>query len=377
VALLAPALTLVAGLALAVGLRVRSDAYQPTAVASQPTPQAGDRGPRSTGQRGGIYAAATSTRLSAAVRGFPERVYVPNSGSASVDVIDPATFKVVDHYPVGTVPHHVTPAWDMGSLYVDNTNSNSLTQLDPQTGRPERTIGVTDPYNLYFTPDGRKAIVVAERYGRLDFRDPHSWKLIKSVPIPWPGIDHLDFSANGRYLIASTEYSGRVVKVDAESMRLTGALDVGGSAVDVKLAPDGSVFYVANQDRGGVSVVDPEKMKEVAFLPTGAGAHGLAISRDARSLYVSNRVAGTISVIDLARQKVARTWRIGGSPDMLQVSPDGRELWASGRYDSSVYVVDTRTGRLLHSIQVGPEPHGLTYFPQPGRFSIGHNGVYR
>jgi YVTN family beta-propeller protein len=62
---------------------------------------------------------------------------------------------------------------------------------------------------------------------------------------------------------------------------------------------------------------------------------------------------------------------------MLQVSPDGRELWASGRYDSSVYVVDTRTGRLLHSIRVGTEPHGLAYFPQPGRFSIGHNGVYR
>ena len=195
--------------------------------------------------------------------------------------------------------------------------------------------------------------MVAERYGRLDFRDPHSWKLIKSVPIPWPGIDHLDFSANGHYLIASTEYSGRVVKVDTQSMRLTGALDAGGQPVDVKLAPDGSVFYVANQGRGGVSVIDPKKMKEVAFLPTGAGAHGLAISRDARSLYVSNRIAGTISVIDLARQKVTRTWQIGGSPDMLQVSPDGRQLWASGRYDSSVYVVDTRTGRLLHSIQVG------------------------
>ena len=329
------------------------------------------------GRPGGVYAAATSTRLSAAVRGFPERVYVPNSGSGTVDVIDPATFKVVGHYPVGTVPHHVTPAWDMKSLYVDNTNSNSLTQIDPRTGKPERTIGVTDPYNLYFTPNGKRAIVVAERYGRLDFRDPHSWKLIKSVPIPWPGIDHLDFSANGHYLIASTEYSGRVVKVDTQSMRLTGALDAGGQPVDVKLAPDGSVFYVANQGRGGVSVIDPKKMKEVAFLPTGAGAHGLAISRDARSLYVSNRIAGTISVIDLARQKVTRTWQIGGSPDMLQVSPDGRQLWASGRYDSSVYVVDTRTGRLLHSIQVGTQPHGLAYFPQPGRFSIGHNGVYR
>jgi YVTN family beta-propeller protein len=370
-------LVLVGGLGLAVKLGARSDANQPTAVASQPTPGPGGHGQRSAARPGGVYAAATSTRLSAAVRGFPERVYVPNSGAGTVDVIDPATFKVVGHYPVGTVPHHVTPAWNMKSLYVDNTSSNSLTQIDPRTGKPERTIGVTDPYNLYFTPDGKKAIVVAERYGRLDFRDPHTWKLIKSVPIPWPGIDHLDFSADGRYLIASTEFSGVLVKVDTESMRVTDRLVVGGQPVDVKLAPDGSVFYVANQGRGGVSVVDPGTMKEIAFLPTGAGAHGLAVSRDAKSLYVSNRMAGTISVIDLARRKVARTWQIGGSPDMMQVSTDGRELWASGRYDSSVYVVDTQTGRLVHSIQVGAEPHGLAYFPQPGRFSTGHNGVYR
>jgi YVTN family beta-propeller protein len=370
-------LALVAGLALAVELGARSHAHDPNTVASPPAPRSGDHGRRSAGRPGGVYAAATSTRLNAAVRNFPERVYVPNSGSGTVDVIDPRTFKVVGHYPVGTVPHHVTPAWDMQSLYVDNTDSNSLTQIDPRTGKPERAIGITDPYNLYFTPDGKEAIVVAERYGRLDFRDPQTWKLIKSVPIPWPGIDHLDFSADGRYLIASTEYSGRVVKVDTERMRLMGSLDVGGQPVDVKLAPDGSVFYVANQGRGGVSVIDPRKMKEVAFLPTGAGAHGLAVSRDAGSLYVSNRLAGTISVIDLARQKVTHTWQIGGSPDMLQVSPDGRQLWASGRYDSSVYVVDTRTGRLLHSIRVGAEPHGLAYFPQPGRFSIGHNGVYR
>jgi YVTN family beta-propeller protein len=374
---LAIGLALVAGLALAVELGARSNADHPNAVASTPAPRSSDHGTRSAGRPGGVYAAATSTRLSAAVRDFPERVYVPNSGSGSVDVIDPATFKVVDHYTVGAVPHHVTPAWDMKSLYVDNTDSNSLTQIDPRTGKPKRTISVADPYNLYFTPDGRKAIVVAERYERLDFRDPQTWKVIKSVPIPWPGIDHLDFSANGHYLIASTEYSGRVVKVDTQSMRLAGSIDVGGQPVDVKLAPDGSVFYVANQGRGGVSVIDPRRMKEVAFLRTGAGAHGLAVSRDAGSLYVSNRVAGTISVIDLRQRKVTHTWQIGGSPDMLQVSPDGRELWASGRYDSSVYVVDTRTGRLLHSIRVGTEPHGLAYFPQPGRFSIGHNGVYR
>ncbi len=324
-----------------------------------------------------VYAATSQARPQIMLAGIPARVYVPDSLSGMVDVIDPATFTVIAHFRAGRVPHHVTPSWDMGVLYVDNTGSGTLTVIDPRTAHPVQTLAVPDPYNLYFTPDGRSAIVVAEARGRLDFRNPLTWTLLGSVRIPWRGVDHLDFSADGRYLLASTEFSGMVVKVDVAEMRVVAALRVGGLPVDVRLSPDGTVFYVANQGRHGVSVIDPVTMREETFLPTGRGAHGLAIGRDARSLYVSNRLAGTISVIDTAAQRVVATWRVGGSPDMMQVSPNGRELWVSNRFGASVSVIDTATGRLLHLIHVGPGAHGLTYFPQPGRFSLGHNGVYR
>ncbi len=324
-----------------------------------------------------VYAATMSGRFNPRVAGLPVRVYVPNSGDGTIDVINPATFQVVDHFPVGPIPHHITPAWDLSRLYVDTEGSPTMAVLDPRTGRLIGTVPVSFAYNLYFTPDGGKAIVVVERYRRLEFRDPHTWRLLKSVFIPWPGVDHLDFSADGRYVLASTEYSGIVVKVDTVAMKMTGWINVGGLPIDVRLAPDGTVFYVANQGRDGVSIIDPRSMKEVGFIPTGRGAHGLEISRDTKSLYVSNRLAGTISVINLRTRRVAATWHIGFSPDMLQLSPDGRQLWVSGRFDGAVYVVDTRTGRILHTIAVGLWPHGLTYFPNAGRFSLGHNGVYR
>jgi DNA-binding beta-propeller fold protein YncE len=328
-------------------------------------------------RRSNVYAATTSGAVSAAAHSARPLVYVPASAGNSVDVIDPRTFKVVRRFDVGQWPQHITPSWDLKRLYVNNTESNSLTEIDPRTGKPGRTFAVRDPYNLYFTPDGRRAIVVAERYQSLDFRDPRTWKLIRSVHVPWPGVDHLDFSRDGRYLLASTEFSGMVVKVDVRRMRLAGRVRVGGLPVDVKLAPDGSRFYVANQGRGGVSIVNPHKMERVGFIRTGRGAHGLCVSRDARFLYVSNRLNGTISVIDVARRRVRKRWRVGGSPDMLQVSPDGRRLWTSDRFNHRVTVVGTRSGRVLHRIPVGPAPHGLAYFPQPGRFSLGHNGVYR
>jgi YVTN family beta-propeller protein len=324
-----------------------------------------------------IYAYAKGPQLSPAVADIPTRVYVPNSDAATVSVIDPATGKVTDRFGVGARPHHITPSWDLTKLYVNNTEGNSLTVIDPRSGKVSGTIPITDPYNLYFTPDGTKAIVVAERFQRLDFYDASSWKLIKSVPIPWPGVDHGDFTADGRYLLVSTEFSGQVVKVDTETMAVASRAEVGGLPIDVKASPDGAVFYVTNQSRNGVSLVDPETMKEIGFLRTGVGAHGLSVSRDGTLLYVSNRMDGTMSVIDFATRQVRETWKLGGSPDMIQLSTDGTELWVSNRFQGSVTVVDTATGKAIRTVATGAGAHGVSFFPQPGRYSIGHNGVYR
>src|SRR5262249_34172355 len=113
-----------------------------------------------------VYAADRPGQLVAAVRSFPERVYVPNSKSNTVSVIDPHSYKVIDQLLVGALPQHVTPSYDLKTLWVDNDEGNSLTPIDPETGRPGKPVSVTDPYNLYFTPNGRYAIVVAERLMR-------------------------------------------------------------------------------------------------------------------------------------------------------------------------------------------------------------------
>ncbi len=326
---------------------------------------------------GGVYAAITTDSLPIRLTDVPTRVYVPNNSSNTVSEIDPKTYKVVRTFPIGSGPQHITPSWDMRHLYVGSTYANTLTEIDPRTGLPGRTIPVPDPYNLYFTIDGSLAVDVSERLETLYLFDPQTWRQVGSIHVPYSGVDHLDFSANGAFLLISAEFSGEVAKVNLAERKVEGALHVGGSPVDVKLSPDGSVFYVANQVRGGVSIIDPSPMKEIGFIPTGAGAHGFCVSRDAKDLYVSNRLAGTISVIDFGRNKVVETWHVGGSPDMMQVSADGRFLWASNRYNASVSVISTRSGKVLHVIPVGSSPHGLTLFPQPGRFSIGHNGVYR
>ncbi len=328
-----------------------------------------------------VYAHDRSGMLTGAARLALPRIYVPNSQSNTVDVINPATFRVIDHFAVGSLPQHVTPSWDLKTLYVDNDTGNSLTPIDPQTGKPKgRAIPVTDPYNLYFTADGRSAIVVAERLARLDFRNPHSFKLQHSLSVPCRGVDHMDFTANGRFALASCEFSGQLVRIDLRRRRVIGTINLRAGAMpqDVKLAPDGRIFYVADMMSGGLWEISAAKDTILGFVRTGAGAHGLYPSRDSRYLYVSNRNAGTVSVISFRSHRVVRTWRIPhGTPDMGGVSADGRVLWLSGRYSREVYAIDTRTGRLLTRIPVGSGPHGLSVWPQPGRYSLGHTGILR
>jgi YVTN family beta-propeller protein len=330
-----------------------------------------------------VYAADGPNMVTGAARKALPRIYVPNSDSNSVDVIDPRSYRVVEHFAVGALPQHVTPSWDLKTLYVTNDMGNSVTPIDPRTGHPGKPTPVDDPYNMYFTPDGRYAIVVAERLHRLDFRNSHTFRLHHSLHVPCVGVDHMDFSADGRYLLASCEFSGQLVKVDVQRERVIGVLDLPdgrwGMPQDVKLSPDGKVFYVADMHANGLWEVDGGPPKVIGFLPTGKGVHGLYPSRDAKLLYATNRDEGSISVISFRTRKAIAKWRIpgGGSPDMGGVSQDGKVLWLSGRYNGVVYAISTRNGRLLAKIRVGRGPHGLCVWPQPGRYSLGHTGILR
>ena len=329
---------------------------------------------------GNIYAAAGAGMMSPAVAGMPYRIYVPDSAGSDVEVIDPETYRVIDRYATGFDPQHVVPAWDLRTLYAANTLADTLTPIDPFTAKPAGpAIHVADPYNLYFTPDGTAAIVVAEAQKRLDFVDPHTFATIKQVPVDCAGVDHVDFSADGSFLVATCEFAARLVRVDLATRKVTGYLDLAGSSPqDIKLDPTGRTFYVADKNLGGVFLIDAATFTKTGFLATGADTHGLYPSRDARHLYVSNRGSGTVTVIDFASGRIIATWVIpGGSPDMGGVSPDGAILWLSGRYDKAVYAISTADGRIIARIPVGDKPHGLCVWPQPGRYSLGHTGVMR
>ena len=205
-----------------------------------------------------LYSEIASSKLSPNVAGALERVYVPNRGENTVSVIDPVSLKVVDKFKVGVHPQHIVPGWDLRTLWVANNaegrTDGSLTPIDPKTGKPGKPIAVDDPYNLYWSPDGQYAIVVAEAYKRLDFRDAKTMAMKFSIPTPnCAGINHADFSIDGKFALFTCEFNGSVTKIDLVNRKV---LDT------IKLSP-----YFDRPDALAIIAV-PGKCSSVASKPS-------------------------------------------------------------------------------------------------------------
>lgn len=354
-----------------------------------------------------VYAGTAVADLAPAARAARPMVYVPNSQQNTVQLIDPSTLEVVRTFRVGREPQHVVPSWNLSTLWVNSDRGNSLVPINPRTGKEGRPVHVEDPYNLYFSPDGRHALVMAERLHRVDVRNPRTMALQRSLPVKCWGLNHADFTADLSRFVASCEFSGELLVIDQQATKVEKVINLnarrtagadsamaarmsggpkkqirpGASAMpqDVRLTPDGRWFLAADMLRNGVWVINATTFAVTRFIHTGKGAHGIYPSREATRIFVSNRDEGTVSVLDAATLKPVARWKIpgGGSPDMGGVTADGKQLWLSGRYDARVYVLDTRTGRLLKSIRVNAGPHGLCVWPQPGSYSLGHTGNMR
>ena len=332
-----------------------------------------------------IYAADRPNQLSDVVKDMPERVYVPNHTSNTISVIDPKTFKVIETWKTPRGAQHVVPSWDLKTLWVNDNEGNFLTPIDPKTVTIGKSVAVHDPYNLYFTPNGKYAIVMAESDRQLVFRDPHTMAIKKTVPVKCDGLNHADWSKDGTFFVATCEFSGEMILVDTAKMTVLKYAKIPRTynkmpmPQDVKISPDGSTFYIADMMSDGVWTMPADNFGTFGFIKTGKAAHGEYVTRDSKYLLITNRGEGSVSELRFSDNALVAKWQIpgGGSPDMGGISADGKQFWVSGRYNNVVYVFDIEHGKFLRSIKVGKEPHGLSIYPQPGRYSLGHTGVFR
>ncbi len=289
-----------------------------------------------------------------------------NSASASFSVIDVASRAVIRTTPVLREPHHWALLPDRSALLIGDTSGNTMFFVDPETGAIMRRSAFSDPYQLWFGPDGRHLIVTALRLEHVDIYDGHTLLLVKRLRLPiMPS--HLSFAPDGSMVYVSLQESDRLVAIDLQSLSVVWQIDVGKTPAGVFWHDQTVMVGIMGNDY--VVVCDPIDGREVRRIRTGRGAHNLFYSPDGRHIFVTNRVEGSVSMLDARTLDVARTYAVPNGPDCIAFAPDGK-LWISMRWGGRVAVLDPATGA-YDTIAVGRSPRGVYLTRSPTRPGAG------
>ena len=298
-----------------------------------------------------------------AIAAEPPPIFVLNSKSASVSVIDPVTWKETQRFNTGKEPHHLYLTPDEKSLVIANALGDSLTFVDPKTAVVQRTLrGILDPYHLRFSPDMKWLVIVGNRLNHVDLyrwngTEPTLSKRISTSKTP----SHVWIDSKSTTAYVSMQESDELVAIDLASEAIKWRIKTGSLPADVFGTPDDKLLLVALTGGTGVEVYDVSAAapKLVKTIPTGAAAHAFRSMGDKRHVLVSNRVANTISKIDFQKLAVVNWFAAPGGPDCMDLSADGRYIYVASRWIKKLTVIDTTTRKVVRQVAVGKSPHGV------------------
>ena len=310
--------------------------------------------------------------LTAHAADAPPPIFVLNSLDASVSVIDPGTWKETHRIPTGKEPHHLYLTPDEKSLLVASAVGDSLLFVDPRTAAVQRTVrGISDPYQLRFSPDMKWLVTVANRLNHVDI---YHWngteltlaKRIASSKTP----SHVWIDSTSTTAYATMQDSNELVAVDLATQTIKWRFKTGEMPADVFGTADDKYLLVGLTGSDGVEVFDVSgpQPKLVKKIPTGEGAHAFRALGDGRHVLVSNRVANTIHKIDLTSLQSVAQFKAPGGPDCMEVTADGKLLLVSSRWIKKMSVIDLATGQLVRQVKVGKSPHGIWTLDHAKRF---------
>ena len=323
------------------------------------------------------------------------RVYVTNSAGNTIDVVDPATNKVVQVIKGIEVPHGVNFSPDGKRVYISNEADATLEVVDRESGEIIKAIPLSGrPNNIAVTKDGRHIyICIAQRPGALDVVDTVSMEKVKSIPMKAP-LHNVYVTPDGRYAVAGSVRGKFAVAVDTETEQVAWEMpfDQGVRPMAFDANPDGSTrhMFVQLSNVHGFAVVDFATHKETARIkipddPNGFGviegrlgtpSHGIGVAPDGKTLWVNSVLANSVFVYSLPDIKlighaelptldVPGRHAIGSTPDWLTFAPDSKTVYVADTALRMVSAIDTKTLKEVARIKVGEVPKRMNTLALP------------
>ena len=326
------------------------------------------------------------------------RIYVANRGGTTIDVIDPATNKVVEVIRGIESPEAVRFSPDGSRLYITSRSEDVLDVRDRKSGKTIKKVPLSGWANDAMVTKNGKLIVVCIRNtgqeavdaGALDIIDSKTLEKVKSIPVR-RGLHDVSLTDDGKFAAAGSPGGQFITVFDLQKMEIAWEVnyDEGVLPVIIESNPDGSgnrIFAQLNKTNG-FSVIDFATHKEVAriknpdqpsgFPPGCEGiSHGIGIAPDHKTLWTNSRPANAVFVYSLPELKLMGHVALpetevpgkaprGGGPAWVTFTPDSKTVYVSTCGTKSITAIDVTAIKEIARIPVHEMPDRISTLVLP------------
>jgi YVTN family beta-propeller protein len=250
-----------------------------------------------------------------------------------------------------------------GVMYVQNSNSNSISIVDLATNAILRNITVDGtPHNIKLSEDQLTLyILTSDRdSGTIFMLNTTSNELMNEIPTE---VSVQDIAIFNGTMYASDVRGGKVLVMSLNGT-LVDEIDVGSRPQYMEVRPDGQVLYVTRLG-GPISVVDLEQKIVIKEIDSGDMPHRLSFTNGGEVLFVVNAESDTLSVIDSQEHEVIKTIPVGDNPGYVALNPDETLAYVTNMGSNTVSIVDAHI-EVVNEIPVGNGPYGIAFSADGG-----------
>ena len=249
-----------------------------------------------------------------------------------------------------------------GVMYVQNSNSNSISIVDLATNAILRNITVDGtPHNIKLSEDQLTLyILTSDRdSGTIFMLNTTSNELMNEIPTE---VSVQDIAIFNGTMYASDVRGGKVLVMNLNGT-LVDEIDVGSRPQYMEVRPDGQVLYVTRLG-GPISVVDLEQKIVIKEIDSGDMPHRLSFTNGGDLLFVVNAESDTLSFIDSDKHEVIKTVPVGDSPGYVALNPDETLTYVTNMNSNTISIVDA--DKVVNEIPVGSGPYGIAFSADGG-----------